>query len=94
MTITKEDINYVAKLARLEFKESEEDVLINDLNKMLEYVNSLNELNVEDEEVVINPYYMENKFREDNVEKSLETDAVIKNFPEHIKDYIIVPKIM
>lgn len=94
MYITKEDVKYVAKLARLEFKEDEEKDLIKGLNKMLKYVDKLNELDVKDEDVIINPYYIENKFREDILEDSLPTDEVIKNSPEHYQNYIVVPKII
>lgn len=94
MLITRKDIKYVANLARLEFKEDEETKLIDELNEILGYIDKLNELDVEDEDELINPYYIENKFRDDNVEKSMEVNKVLENSPQHIENYIVVPKII
>lgn len=94
MFITRKDVKYVANLARLEFKEDEETKLIDELNEILGYIDKLNELDVEDEDELINPYYIENKFRDDNVEKSMEINKVLENSPQHIENYIVVPKII
>lgn len=94
MFITRKDVKYVANLARLEFKEDEETKLIDELNEILGYIDKLNELEVEDEDELINPYYIENKFRDDNVEKSMEINKVLENSPQHIENYIVVPKII
>ena len=44
--------------------------------------------------IVVNPYYIENKYREDNVEKSMELKEVIDNAPESLEEYVIVPKVI
>jgi len=77
MSVSKKDVEYVAELARLEFKEEEKDNFVNDLNKILNYMEKLDELNTDDVDIVVNPYYIENKYREDNVEKSMELKEVI-----------------
>ncbi|MBP2033207.1 aspartyl-tRNA(Asn)/glutamyl-tRNA(Gln) amidotransferase subunit C [Clostridium algifaecis] len=94
MFITRKEFKYVADLSRLEFKEDEEIKLIDELNEILGYIDKLNELDVENEDELVNPYYIENRFREDKIEKSMEIDKVIENSPEHIKSYIAVPKII
>ncbi len=54
----------------------------------------LDELNTNDVDIVVNPYYIENKYREDNVEKSMELKEVIDNAPESLEEYVIVPKVI
>ncbi|APF27520.1 aspartyl/glutamyl-tRNA(Asn/Gln) amidotransferase, C subunit [Clostridium sporogenes] len=94
MSVSKKDVEYVAELARLEFKEEEKDDFVNDLNKILNYMEKLDELNTNDVDIVVNPYYIENKYREDNVEKSMELKEVIDNAPESLEEYVIVPKVI
>ncbi|KON09146.1 Asp-tRNA(Asn)/Glu-tRNA(Gln) amidotransferase subunit GatC [Clostridium botulinum] len=94
MSVSKKDVEYVAELARLEFKEEEKDSFVNDLNKILNYMEKLDELNTDDVDIVVNPYYIENKYREDNVEKSMELKEVIDNAPESLEKYVIVPKVI
>jgi len=94
MSVTKKDVEYVATLARLSFTENEKEILIQDLNKILTYVDKLNELNTDQVEVIVNPYYIENKFREDSVEASLPVASVLANAPEVLESYILVPKML
>ena len=94
MSVSKKDVEYVAELARLEFKEEEKDNFVNDLNKILNYMEKLDELDTDDVDIVVNPYYIENKYREDNVEKSMELKEVIDNAPESLEEYVIVPKVI
>jgi len=94
MSVFKKDVDHVANLARLEFTEAEKDSLIGDLNKVLGYIEKLNELNTEDEEIIINPYYIENRFREDEIEQSMKVEDVVGNAPQSLEGYIVVPKVI
>ncbi|MBA5850864.1 Asp-tRNA(Asn)/Glu-tRNA(Gln) amidotransferase subunit GatC [Clostridium sp. cel8] len=94
MSISLEDVKCTAKLARLKFSEIEQNRLVEDLSEIMDYVSKLDELDVEEEEPVVNPYYIENKYREDIVEDSLDISEVMKNSPESINNYIIVPQVI
>lgn len=94
MAVSKKDVEYVAELARLEFTEEEKPGLIDNLNKVLEYMEKLNKLDTENVDIIVNPYYIENKFREDEVESSLTLNEVIENSPQNLEEYILVPKII
>lgn len=94
MAVSKKDVEYVAELARLDFNEEEKLSLIDDLNKVLEYMEKLNRLDTENVDIIVNPYYIENKFREDEVESSLSLNEVIENSPQNLEEYILVPKII
>ena len=94
MSVTKKDVEHIANLARLNLKENEKENFIEDLNKILGYVEKLSELDTEKTQIVVNPYYIENKFREDVIEESLSIDSVLKNAPETLEGYITVPQIV
>lgn len=94
MAVSKKDVEYVAELARLSFTEEEKESLAHDLNSVLGYIDKLNELDTDNVNIIVNPYYIENKFREDVVEPSMDLKDVIKNSPKNLEEYIIVPKII
>lgn len=81
-------------MARLNFTEEEKEDLVGDLNSVLGYIDKLNELDTENVDIVVNPYYIENKFREDEVEASMPLGQVIENAPAHLEEYVLVPKVI
>ncbi|MHC1720550.1 MAG: Asp-tRNA(Asn)/Glu-tRNA(Gln) amidotransferase subunit GatC [Clostridiaceae bacterium] len=94
MSVSKKDVDHVANLARLEFSEEEKDSLIDDMNKVLGYIEKLSELNTEDEDILVNPYYIENRFREDEIQPSMRVEEAVGNAPQSLEGYIVVPRII
>lgn len=94
MSVTKKDVEYVAELARLNFSEEEKEGLISDLNTILQYVDKLNELNTDDVDILVNPCYIENRIREDEIEESMPLKEVLQNSPDNLEEYILVPKVI
>ncbi|KHD36994.1 aspartyl-tRNA(Asn)/glutamyl-tRNA(Gln) amidotransferase subunit C [Clostridium acetobutylicum] len=94
MSVSKKDVEYVAELARLSFSEEQKEGFMEDLNSILGYVDKLSELDTDNVDIIVNPYYIENKFREDEVEESMDLKDVIKNAPKNLEEYIVVPKII
>ncbi len=94
MAVSKKDVEYVAELARLHFDENEKESLAEDLNQILAYVEKLGELDTENEDIIVNPVYIENRFREDVVVPSLSLDDVVKNAPDKLEEYVLVPSII
>ena len=94
MAVSKKDVEYVAELARLRFDEDEKEGLAEDLNQILGYVEKLGELDTENEDIIVNPYYIENKYREDVVVPSLKLEDVTKNAPDTLEEYLVVPAII
>lgn len=94
MSVSKKDVEYVAELSRLNFSEEEKENLAGDLNQILNYMDKLNELNTDNVDIIVNPYYIENKFREDEVQESMNLKSVIENAPQNLEEYIVVPKII
>ena len=94
MAVSKNDVEYVMGLARLNFTEKEKESLVSDLNKILEYMEKLNELNTENTDIIVNPYFIENRLREDKVEKSTDLEITLKNAPQNLEEYVKVPKVI
>lgn len=94
MSVTKKDVEYVAELARLHFSEEEKEALIGDLNNVLGYIEKLSELETENVDIIVNPYYIENKFREDEVQESMPLEEVLMNAPDKLEEYVLVPKVI
>ncbi len=92
--VTEETINKLAELAKLEFDENSKAQIQNDLNKMLAFVDKLNELDTEGLEPLI---YMNNEqtiLREDEVKSEITQDEALSNAPQKDSDYIKVPKVL
>lgn len=90
--INKEKIYHLAKLARLKLTEDELQRLTQDLNKILDFVEKINELNLENFSPLTN-ILEKLPFRKDEIKES-DNQEIIKNFPEKEKNYLKVPKIL
>ena len=95
MKLDKSDVEKLAHLARLEFSEKEKGEMIEDMDKILGFVDKINELDLEGIEPLV---YMtednENKLREDKVVEELSRDEALKNAPDKDTDYFKVPKVL
>jgi aspartyl-tRNA(Asn)/glutamyl-tRNA(Gln) amidotransferase subunit C len=92
--ITKKEVEYVAKLAKLEFDEEEKEEFTSQLNSILDYFKKLNELNTEKVEPTAYVVSMPNLLNEDEVKPSLPQNEVLVNSKYVKKCYFKVPKIM
>jgi len=94
MPVSREDVEYVAKLARIELTEDEKDTLTAQLSSILDHIEKLNELNIEGVEPTFHVLDVTNVFREDEVRPSLPTEETLKNAPARDGDFFKVPKII
>jgi aspartyl-tRNA(Asn)/glutamyl-tRNA(Gln) amidotransferase subunit C len=92
--ITKEDVEHVAELARLELTHAENAQFITQLNDILTYFEKLNELDTRDVEPTSHVIPMANIFRDDEVRPSLERSKVLQNAPEESQFFFKVPRII
>ena len=92
--ITKKEVEYVAKLAKLEFNEEEKEEFTSQLNSILDYFKKLNELDTEKVEPTAYVISMPNLLNEDEVKPSLSQDEALSNAKHIKKGYFKVPKIM
>ncbi len=94
MSISKNEVTYVAGLARLEFSEEETEKLQDELSAVLDYAEALNKLDTSNTKPTEHILPMENVFREDIVVDSLDLDKVLQNAPEKEKGAFKVPKVI
>ena len=88
--IKKEDVRKVARLARLGIDVKEEEKFQKELSSILEYIDSLNKVDVSNVEPTYHPaesYFNKNVMRKDVVEDSGIEDELIKAFPEEQDRY-------
>lgn len=94
MKITREEVVHVARLARLKLSEEQEKRFALQLNKVLEYMERLNELNTEGVEPTFHAVSLQNALREDEVRPSLPREISLDNAPEKTKVFFVVPKVI
>jgi aspartyl-tRNA(Asn)/glutamyl-tRNA(Gln) amidotransferase subunit C len=71
LAVTIKDVERIAELAKLRFTEKEKKKLQGEMNKILEYMDKINELDLENVDPLENINNTENVFREDVPEKCL-----------------------
>ncbi len=94
MKITRQDVENVALLSRLEMTKEELDAYAGQLNAILEYADVLNKLNTKDVEPTAHVLPLKNVMRADEVKPSLPRELALANAPETEDGYFKVPKIM
>ena len=90
--ISDETMEYVGILAKLELKDEEKESARQDMQKMLDYVDKLNELDTSKVEPMTHIFEMGNVFREDEVTNGDDRDAMLTNAPEVKEGQYKVPK--
>ena len=91
--ISKEQVEHVAKLARLSLTEEETDLYSKQLSKILDYIDQLNEVKTDGVEPMTQPIPTVNVMREDIVKKEFTREEMLKNAPQEEYGFFRVPKI-
>lgn len=94
MNIDKELIDKLAHLARLEFNDDQKIKIEQDLNRILNFMESLNELDTNNVEPLIYMTDEQNVFRKDEVKQEVSHEEALKNAPKKDSDYFRVPKVI
>lgn len=94
MKISKEQVEHVAMLARLELTEDEKGIYTEQLNSILEYAAVLDKLDTKDVPPTAHPLPLQNVFREDVVRPSIEQEDALANAPDGEDGFFKVPKIV
>jgi len=90
--INDEVIEYVGILAKLELDEEEKQQAKKDMNRMLDYIDKLNELDVSGVEPMSHVFPVSNVFREDVIVNKDERDMILSNAPASKEGCFKVPK--
>ena len=92
MKISKEEVEKIAHLARLNFKEAELDKIQSDLEGILGWMDKLNELDTTNVDPQIFMTEEMNVMREDEIKTTLSHDESLENAPQKDSNYFRVPK--
>lgn len=87
-------IDKLAHLARLKFNEAEKLEIKTDLQRMIVFVEKLNELDLEGVEPLLHMSDEVNVLREDEVKGSVSRAEALKNAPSHDDHFFKVPKVI
>ncbi len=94
MVIDKNTVYKVADLARIEIKENEVDTLTQEMNKILTFMEKLNELDTEGVKPLVYMNEEANVWREDVAKNEISTKDGLKNSAVHNESFFLVPKII
>ncbi len=94
MSIAKDDVKYIANLARLKLTEKETEYFTGQLSGIIDYIGQLKELDTANVEPTTHPIPMRNVFRPDTVKPSLKAEEALRNAPAKEDNLFKVPRII
>ncbi len=92
--VSKEDLEMVAVLSRLEVPEQDKEKHLRQLDSFLQYVDNLSKVDTDQVEPLAHVLPIHNVFREDEVRQSLDRELALCNAPLKEDGYFKVPKIL
>ncbi|MFC4210525.1 Asp-tRNA(Asn)/Glu-tRNA(Gln) amidotransferase subunit GatC [Pedobacter lithocola] len=94
MNLDAKTIHKIADLARIHIDEKEVETLIPEMNKILSFMEKLNELDTEHVKPLVYMNESTNVWREDLVNQEISTLDGLKNAAKHNEQFFMVPKII
>jgi aspartyl-tRNA(Asn)/glutamyl-tRNA(Gln) amidotransferase subunit C len=94
MKITEETVDHIAHLARLEFEGDRKVAIQSDLERIITFMDKLQEVNTENVEPLIFMSTEINRVREDVPADTVTQEQALKNAPQRDSDYFRIPKVL
>lgn len=94
MMVTDEMINKLSRLSRLSFSEKEKEELRDELEKMIGFMDKLNEVDTSGVSPFLHISQEQNVFRQDEVTGELDSEKVFLNAPAREGNFFKVPKVI
>ena len=94
MKIDSKTVDKLADLAKLEFDEASKEEIVKDLNRIVSFVEKLNEMDTSNVEPLVYLTEDTNVMRADEVKQEISQQDALKNAPKRDSDYIKVPKVI
>jgi aspartyl-tRNA(Asn)/glutamyl-tRNA(Gln) amidotransferase subunit C len=94
MTVDREEVLRIARLARLALTPEEIDRLQTDMGKILEYMAQIQTVDTSNASSELDPDRIDNVFREDSVQESLPREKALQNAPDTDGTYFRVPPVL
>ena len=94
MSLTREQVNWVAHLARLELSAADLETMTRQLSSIIDYVTQLQQVNTDRVEPLAHPLPIQNVFRADEPKESLPVDEALANAPDRQDNFYGVPAVL
>lgn len=94
MPMDKDTVKKVARLARIKMTDEELERIEPQLNRILSWIDQLNEVDTDNVEPLRNAMEITHDLRKDEVNDGNVTDKVLANAPEETQRYFVVPKVV
>ncbi|MBI5555070.1 MAG: Asp-tRNA(Asn)/Glu-tRNA(Gln) amidotransferase subunit GatC [Elusimicrobia bacterium] len=94
MKITKKEVEYVARLARLALSGAEKEKMTAQLDSILQYMDTLNKLDTKKVEPTSHVLPLKNVWREDVTKLSYAREEILANAPEQAEGFYKVKKVI
>ena len=94
MSVSRDDVQHVAQLARLDFSEAEEAQMADELSQILDYVDKLDELDTSGVPPMSHVLDVTNVFRPDEVKERIDRGQALELAPGADDEYFRVPKVL
>jgi aspartyl-tRNA(Asn)/glutamyl-tRNA(Gln) amidotransferase subunit C len=94
LKLSKGDVEHVAHLARLNFREEDKEKFVVQLNDILVYMDILNKVDTAGVEPMTHAITLNNAFRNDEVGESKGVEKILANAPDRMGECFRVPKVI
>lgn len=94
MKITKEIVDHIAHLSKLEFVGDQRQAIIADMQNIISFMDKLSEVPTDNVEPLIFMSNEVNRLRDDVPEQTITQDQALRNAPKRDSDYFRIPKVL
>ena len=93
MSIDKDTVKHISKLARISLDEKKVDSLSKDLTSIMKFIENLNKLKTDKTNPLTSIINASLKSRKDEVRDGKIREQILKNSPEKNEEFFVVPKV-
>lgn len=94
MSLSRDDVEKVSLLARLQLSDAQLDAMTEQLGRIVQYVEQLDELDTSDVEPMAHAIELSNVFADDAARPSLPREQALSNAPKHDDECYRVPAVL
>jgi len=94
MSIDKDTVKHISKLARISLDEKKIDSLSKDLTSIMKFIEKLNKINTDKITPLASIINASLKSRKDEIKDDKIRDQILKNSPEKNDEFFVVPKVL
>ena len=94
MSIDKDTVKHISKLARISLDEKKVDNLSKDLTSIMKFIENLNKINTDKTNPLTSIINASLRSRKDEIKDGKIRDQILKNSPEKNEEFFVVPKVI